>query len=189
MKKIFLKLFCCFILLFLLYLLIPSPAEPPPLPDSRKSTEPGDTIEIPGLFAYYTNMSRQDTISFYRKYFSQSKLFGIPLLTYRLNHPPEYVWEVIRDTIHSSFLEELVHPFRESLYINGYEPENDPFNKTGQKYANFSFDNKEYSMKVIVYRKGSNSLIRLGVFSFALFCFWLILKMARKIYEDIRHNR
>lgn len=189
LKKIFL-FFCFFVfLLSVVYLLLPSPAEPPPLPNSFKSIEPGDTVEIPGLFAYYTNMSREDVVSFYQKYFSRSVLLEIPLLTYRLNHPPEYAWVVIRDTVHSSFLEELVHPFRESWYINGYEPANDPFNKSGQKLANFKFDGKEYTGKIIVLKKESNPLVRLALFGAVIVCFWWLAKIGFKKYEDIRHHR
>jgi len=183
LKKIF--LFFCFsvFLLSVAYLLLPPPAEPPPLPNSFKSIEPGDTVEIPGLFAYYTNMSREDVVYFYQKYFSRSALLGIPLLTYRLNHPPEYAWVVIRDTAHSSFLEELVHPFRESWYINGYEPANDPFVKSGQKLGNFKFGEKEYTVKVTVLKKESNPLSRVIIFGLVVFCFWWLA------YENIRRHR
>lgn len=176
------SLFLCFSvsLLILIYLLLPPPAEPPPLPESLKSTEPGDTVEIPGLFAYYTNLSRKDTVSFYQKYFYRSKFLGIPLLTYKLNHPPEFALIVIRDTIHSSFFEELVHPFRESWYINGYEPANDPFVKSGQKLGNFKFGEKEYTAKVTVLKKESNPLSRVIIFGLVVFCFWWLAKIGFK---------
>lgn len=169
--------------------MLPSPAEPSPLLDSRKSTEPGDTGQIPGLFAYYTNLSRVEVTNFYFNHYSRSKLLGIPLLTIRLNHPPEYAWEVIIDTIHSSYLEEFVHPLRESLFINGYEPASDPFREPGQKLANFEFDGKVYTMKVMVYKKESSPLWRILIFSGILICGWIMIGMARKTYEDIRHNR
>lgn len=183
LKKIF--LFFCFsvFLLSVVYLLLPPPAEPPPLPNSFKSIEPGDTVEIPGLFAYYTNMSREDVVSFYQKYFSRSGFLEIPLLTYRLNHPPEFALVVIKDTIHSSFFEELVHPFRESWYIDGYEPANDPFKKQGEKLGNFKMEGKEYLAKIIVLKKGSNALLRLLIFVFVVFSFWWLA------YENIRRHR
>jgi hypothetical protein len=188
-KNIFKKSLFFLIFLFVVYLLLPGPAEPPPLPNSFKSTEPGDTIEIPGLFAYYTNFSRGEAIAFYQKNFSSSKLFGAPLLTYRLNHPPEYAGVVIRDTIHSSFFEELVHPFRESWYINGYEPTNDPFNKTGQKLASYQFEGKEYTAKVTVYKKGSNPIVRVIIFAAVLGCFWWLAGITKALYENFRRNR
>lgn len=188
-RKITLCLFVFLSLCLFVYLLLPSPAEPPPLPESLKSTEPGDTVEIPGLFAYYTNMPRSEVIAFYQKYFSRSKLFNISLLTYRLNHPPEYAWVVIRDTVHSSFLEELVHPFRESWYINGYESANDPFNKSGQKFANFKFAGKEYTAKITVLKKESNPLVRLIIFGATVACFWWLSNLILKTYEDVRRRR
>ncbi len=182
--------FCC-LLVFLfavIYLLLPAPLEPPLLPDSRRSTEPGDTTEIPGLFAYYTNLSRPEIIAFYQESFSRSSFWGIPLLTYRLNHPPEYTWVVIRDTIHSSYIEEVVHPFRESLYLSGYEPAKDPFKKDG-KLADFEFEGKSYTTKITVLRKDSNPVIRLAIFVAVIFCLVLVSGQVRKTYEDIRHHR
>jgi hypothetical protein len=40
----------------------------------------------------------------------------------RLNYPPEEAQTLIRDQTRSSYLEELVHPLRESLYISGFVP-------------------------------------------------------------------
>lgn len=171
------------------YLFLPSPAAPPPLPDSYRSTEPGDTVEISGLFAYYTNMPRQEVVNYYHRYFSKSGFLGLPLLTYRLNHPPEYTWEVIRDTTHSSYLEEFVHPLRESLFVNGYEPANDPFNKTGQKLGEYEFNGQKYKAKITVLIKGSNPVARLVIFGATIVIIGWLLFLSRKTYEDIRHNR
>lgn len=179
-----------FLFLIGVYLLLPGPLETPPLPESRKSTEPGDMGQIPGLFAaYYTNLSRNEVLNYYQSYFSRSSFFGVPFVTYRLNHPPEYTWQVLRETEHSSFLEELVHPFRESWFINGYEPLKDPFIKEGQKLANFEFDGQEYSLKIQVLRKDSNVFIRLVIFILSLFCLVWLAREIRQIYEDFRHHR
>lgn len=173
-----------------LYLLLPGPSEPPPLPGSYRSQEPGDTVEIPGLFSYYTNMSRKDAVDYYEKYFSRSSLSDIPLFTYKLNHPPEYAWTVIRDTVHSSFLEELVHPLRESWYINGYEPANDPFVKNAPKVSNLKQpDGKTYTAKITVLKKDSNPLVRLVIFLVSAACLIWLLKEVSKTYEDIRRDR
>jgi len=171
------------------YLLLPTAKIAPPLPDSYKSTEPGDTTEISGLSAYYTNMSRRDVVNYYRVYFSKSSFLGLPLPTYILNHPPEYTWEVIRDTTHSSFLEELVHPFRESLFVNGYEPVNDPFKKTGSKLGDYEFEGKKYSAKITVLEKGSNPVARLVIFAITISTLAWLLFLLRKTHDDIRHNR
>lgn len=189
MKRIF-KTLVVFVLFFAgIYLLLPTAKVVPPLPDSYKSIEPGDTTEIPGLFAYYTNMPRGEVVDYYRAYFSKSSFLDLPLLTYRLNHPPEYTREVIRDTTHSSFLEELVHPLRESLFVNGYEPGNDPFNKTGQKLGEYEFNGKKYTTKITVLEKSSNPIIRLIIFAATITSLGWLLYLSRKTYEDIRHNR
>jgi hypothetical protein len=167
-----------------IYLLLPSPSEPPPLPQSRRSTEPGDMGQIPGLFAaYYTNLSRSEVLNYYQNYFIRSSLLDIPFITYRLNHPPEYTWQVLRETEHSSFLEELVHPFRESWFINGYEPLKDPFAKEGQELANFKFDGQEYSLKVQVLQKDSSVFIRLVIFILSVFCLIWLGRQVRQIYN------
>ena len=58
----------------------------------------------------------------YLKQFETSAFLGIPLPTYRLNYPPEEARNIIRDQTRATFLEEIVHPFRESVYVNGFEP-------------------------------------------------------------------
>jgi hypothetical protein len=40
----------------------------------------------------------------------------------RLNHPPEDSLTLIRDQTKSSWMEELVHPLIDNLYINGFYP-------------------------------------------------------------------
>ena len=97
---------------FLIYLLLPSPDFPAPPPDSLQSKEMGDT-ENPLRRAYFTNYTREEVISWYRRQFT----WGI-----RLNYPPEESRVLIRDQTKSTFLEEIVQPFRESVYINGFEP-------------------------------------------------------------------
>ena len=71
-----------------IYLIFPSPAPLPPLPNGLKSDEPGDTVQIPGIYAYYTDLSRQEIISFYQNNYTNSRLFKFPFITYRLNYPP-----------------------------------------------------------------------------------------------------
>ena len=171
------------------YLLLPEPPQPPPLPDSFKSPEPGDTGQIANLFAYYTNLPRNEIIAFYQKHYSSSSFLSIPLFSYKLNHPPEYAWEVIRDTIPSTFLEEVIQPFRGSLYLAGDIPAEDPFLKNNYKRSNFLWDGKEYKTKIIVYRKSSNPFIRLIVFWVSVLVLkWLILKSKRVYDENFRNH-
>ncbi|MFA6250897.1 MAG: hypothetical protein WC686_05400 [Candidatus Shapirobacteria bacterium] len=125
------------------YLISPSP-QPPDLTNSVKSLEPGDTVQIPNVAAFYTNLSRTEVINFYKANYSGP--FRIIL-----NHPPEKSREIIKDTIQSYYFEEFVLPFKESLYINGFEWENDVFTKPSQRAANkLIYNNQSYSSKVTI---------------------------------------
>ncbi|MDP3994873.1 MAG: hypothetical protein Q8P91_03500 [bacterium] len=112
MSKYFKIIFFVSSLLFVVYVARPSPGFPDPLPDALKSTEPAD-LETPLRRGYFTNATRDEVME---HYFNQFR-------GYRLNYPPEESGTIIRDQTHSTFLEEIVHPLRESIFISGYEPE------------------------------------------------------------------
>lgn len=174
-NKLFPKVILLFICLWFSYLIFPAPAPLDPLPQSLKSIEPGDTTQISGISAYYTNLSRQEVIDFYQNQYSHSSFLNIPLLTYRLNHPPEMSRDLIRTTQQSSYLEEIVHPMRESLFVSGFEWENDPFTKVEKRPKNKLIMNKiEYKAKITLIQRRSNPLIRVlfSFFSIILFCWW-----------------
>ena len=99
---------------FLFYLALPNPNFPLPPQGSFISNEPGDTETVLRR-AFYTDLSREEIMGYYQNIF----------LGYRLNYPPEEAEVLIRDQTKSTFLEEIVHPFRESVFINGFEP-NEP---------------------------------------------------------------
>lgn len=106
-----------FAILFVLaagYLFYPDSSFPPPLPNSLRSEEPADTETI-NRQSYFTNMTRDQIMAFYGQNFTG-------LLTYRLNYPPEEAQTLIRDQTRSSFLEEIVHFGKQSLFINGFVP-------------------------------------------------------------------
>lgn len=116
-------LFIIFSLLLLIYLLWPGPskiADFPALPDSSKSTLEGDTIQIPNVSAYFSDQFREFVTGFYLKYYQN--LTHSPFPPLRLNHPPEYSWIAIKRHTDSTYIEELVYPLRDSIYINGFEP-------------------------------------------------------------------
>jgi hypothetical protein len=188
-KNVSLLLYCFIVLLALVYLLLPAPAEPPPLPESTKSNLPGDTVEIPHLYAYFTNLSREEVMAFYREYYSHSRLLNLPLPSLILNHPPEYTWVVIRDTEHSSYLEEIVHPFRDSFYINGYEPANDPFVKPEQRRPTLIYEGQEYKAKILVLPVYSNPLIRIVLFLAVIAVLVFIKREVIRLYGSFRHRR
>jgi hypothetical protein len=142
-KKTLIILFCFFNILAIIYLISPTPVLPD-LANSIKSDEPGDTIQLKNVSAYYTNMTRTEVINFYKAYYSGP--FRIII-----NHPPEKSKEIIRDTIQSYYFEEFVLPFKESLYINGFEWENDVFTKTENRVKNkLLFKDKEYKAKITI---------------------------------------
>lgn len=96
------------------YLLYPDSRMPQTLPDSLRSVEPADT-ETVNRQAFYTNLTREQIMDFYKRNFA-----GI--INYRLNYPHEEAATLIRDQTPSSFLEEIVHFGKQSLYINGFVP-------------------------------------------------------------------
>lgn len=104
------------------YVLLPNPEFPAPLPDSVQSDQPAD-VEDSLRRGYYTNLSRAEVINHYEKEFNR----GFNFYASRLNYPPEDAPVLIRDQTKSTFLEEIVHPFRESLYINGFEPKTEEY--------------------------------------------------------------
>lgn len=117
------RVFIIFSILLLLYIVWPGPSKISdfkPLPSSFKSTLEGDTVQIPNVAAYFSNNYREYVVEYYRKNYQQNLLFPFPPL--RLNHPPEYSWNVIKKHTDSTYLEELIYPLRDSLYVNGFEP-------------------------------------------------------------------
>ncbi|OGE19717.1 hypothetical protein A3J19_05500 [Candidatus Daviesbacteria bacterium RIFCSPLOWO2_02_FULL_41_8] len=118
------KVFILFSLLLLIYMLWPGPgkiADFAPLPSSVKSTLAGDNIEqVSNVAAYFSDNYRGFVVPYYSKIYQS--LSHLPFPPMRLNHPPEYSWNVIKKHTDSTYMEELVYPLRDSLYVNGFEP-------------------------------------------------------------------
>lgn len=121
MKKILFLVYILFSAVLLFYVALPNFDFPKPLPDSVQSYEPAD-IETPLRRAYFTNSTRAEVLTWYKSQFDQSMFYNLKLPTYLLNYPPENSGGIIRDQTRSTFLQEIVHPFRETVFINGYEP-------------------------------------------------------------------
>lgn len=115
MNKLWKISFTVLAIVFLFYLTIPVSKFPVPLWDFQSSIEPADN-ETSLRRGYYTNITREQLMSHYVKEFKWG---------FRLNYPPEEAKALIRDQTQSSFLEEIVHPMKESLFINGYQPKSD----------------------------------------------------------------
>lgn len=123
------------------YLLSPLPTLPD-LSNSIKSELPGDTVQLKNVKGYFTNQTRTQIINFYLA--NYHGLFRI-----HLNHPPEKAKTIFRDTTQSYYLEEIYLPFKETLFINGYEWENDVFTKPEKRIANkLLYNGIEYKTKV-----------------------------------------
>ncbi|MPM47351.1 hypothetical protein SDC9_94060 [bioreactor metagenome] len=142
-KKIFISIFIIFNILAVIYLITPTP-KLPDLVNSVKSNLPGDTVQIPNVSGYFTNMTRTEVMNFYKSYY-----YG--LFRINVNHPPEKAKEIIVNTIPSYYFEEFILPFKESLYINGFEWENDVFTKPENRAKNkLVFQDKEYKSKITI---------------------------------------
>ena len=102
-----------FLLVATYYLLSPVPGMPPPPAGGPGSSSPADTESIYRT-SYYTHLTRADITGFYQSLWRQ------PLVN--LIIPPEDAPVVIRDQARSSWIEELIHPLKDSLYINGFYP-------------------------------------------------------------------
>ena len=165
MKKPMKIIYFIFPTLLVLYLLVPNPEFPRPPNDALQSFEPADT-ESPLRRAYFTDLSREEVMGHYKSQFKSSFFMGINLPTYRLNYPPEEAHGIIRDQTRSTFLEEIVHPFRESLFVNGFEPK-DP------KDAIF-IEGRSWRQKITVKFVPSNLISRIVVVVGGLTVFWLI---------------
>lgn len=161
MKLLLKILYVFFSIIFLSYLALPNPEFPSPPPYALQSDEPADT-ETALRRAYFTNLTREEVMSHYKNQLTKSSFIGIPLPTYRLNYPPEEAQTIIRDQTRSTFLEEIVHPFRESIYVNGFEP------KTA-KDAIF-IGGRDWRQKITIRFVPSTAYIRLviGVLTLAL---------------------
>jgi hypothetical protein len=120
-------------MVLVVYLIIPSPDFPEPLSDSVQSLEEADT-ETSLRRAYFTNFTREEIIAHYRDQ------FGGPLI--RLNYPPEEAQTLIRDQTRSWYLEELVRPGRESLFVNGFIAQ--------QEKDDIWYKGKHYEQKITI---------------------------------------
>lgn len=125
MKKIIRLVGLFIFILGFIYILLPGPTsrdQIPPLPDSRKSVEAGDTTQNPNNVGYYSDHRRSYITAFYYNALQKLDPIGKLFPPLKLNYPPEDAYTYIRDQEKSTFLEEYVYPLRESIFVNGYEP-------------------------------------------------------------------
>ncbi|MBI2018963.1 hypothetical protein HYS96_04670 [Candidatus Daviesbacteria bacterium] len=173
--------FIIFSALLLIYMLWPGPtkiSDLSPLPSSAKSTLSGDTVQIPNVSAYFSNNFRDFVVPFYTKNYQQNFLPFPPL---RLNHPPEYSWTVIKKHTETTYLEELVYPLRDSLYVNGYEifrPDGTPIFYSVPKLEE---EGKEWQTKTTLRLYTSNIIVRIIVWAGILISMQKIFQLGKRI--------
>ncbi len=187
MKKLFL-VFALLVYLFgIAYLLLPSPSLPA-IPNSFKSDEPGDTWQHPDQPAYYTDLSRNEALTYLQNSFSIN-LLGLRLPSYRLNYRPEDATQYIREQLLTYYLEEIVYPLRESLFVHGWNPRLSPISAqlfdVQRNRWEIIREGKEYQSKVTLKAYYSPIWIRLliwtGIFPLA----WLLAKQTKASVRDL----
>lgn len=166
------------------YLTLPTP----PLPDLDRSTqsdEPGDTWQHPDQKAFYTGRNiRSEILGELQQKFSLSdKLAG--LFEYRLNYRPEEVGELVRDQLRSYYLEEVVHPLRESLFINVFEPEKAPMIENDKKnQERMFFKGVYYPVKVTLRPVSSNTVERVLIWTLIFPASYLVVLSLKKSLDE-----
>ncbi len=178
MKKIILVILNA---IFLIYLLAPTPTLTD-LPNTVRSNLPGDTVQLKNVSGYFGNLSRTEVINFYKANYNGP--FRI-----QINHPPEKAKEIIVDTIQSYYLEEFVLPFKESIFINGYEWQNDVFTKPEKRIANkMIYDGIEYQTKVTIKKIPTSIAQRLLALMVVEISILLVASIYSHLFFKRRHD-
>jgi hypothetical protein len=160
-------------IIFLIYLLLPNTSFPIKLNDALQSNEPADS-ETPLRRAYFTNYNRRDVLKHYTNEFNL--LSFIP--NYRLNYPPEEAQMLIRDQTRSTYLEEIIIPFRESFFVNGFEPKTEK--------DTIIINNLHWEQKIIVKHVTSNIFLRILVGVVTVILVWQLYKQWMSVLVQIR---
>ena len=162
--------------LALTYLISPTPILKD-LPNSIKSQLPGDTTQIKNTTAYFTNMTRTEVINFYQA--SYAGPFRI-----HLNHPPEKAKSIWHQTIRTYYLEEFILPFKASLYINGFEWENDVFTKPARRIKNkLEYQDKIYKAKITIRTFPVSTPKRIAVFLLSQISLLIIIRSYFRFFK------
>lgn len=177
-NKFILIIIFVFNLFCITYLITPTPTLKP-LPNSVLSNLPGDTTQLNNVTGYYTNLSRTEVMNFY------SAIYTSPFLI-RLNHPPEKAKEIFRDTMQSYYIEEFIIPFKESLFVNGFEWEKDVFTKPEKRISNkLTYNNITYPSKINTKLYTTSIYIRLFVLLLTQASIYLIYLCLKHFFKKI----
>lgn len=175
-------LFIVFSITLLVYMLWPgqnSISQFPPLPSSEKSTLEGDTIQITNVSAYFSDNFREFVVPFYST--TYQKLTNLPFPPLKLNHPPEYSWIAIKRHTDSTYIEELIYPLRDSLYVNGFEPLNSEYMPKWWGASKFEVGGKQYFTKTTLRFYPSPVWVRIFVWFGIVLALLFVLKLGKKI--------
>lgn len=177
------KVFIVFSVLFFIYMIWPGPtkiAEFSALPSSAKSTLAGDNIEqVPNVAGYFSDNYRDFVVPFYKD--AYQNLSRLPFPPLRLNRAPEYSWNVIKKHTDSTYLEELVYPLRDSIYVNGFEPFYPDQNPKFWGSTKFSQGNQSFFTKTTIRYYPSNIIVRIFVWGGIIASFVLLFRLGKKI--------
>lgn len=178
------SLIAAFYITGLIYLILPSPVYPD-LRDAAKSDEPGDTWQHPDQKGFYTNLDRTQVLSDLQSKFSL-KLDGVTLPSYRLNYRPEEAFEYVRDQLQSYYLEEIVYPLRESLFVNGWEPKKSPqyAGLPAKSIPDISLHGVPYSAKITLRPVSSPLWARVLVWTLIFPASYLVLLSFKKCMTE-----
>lgn len=162
-------------LLGFLYLALPNPIYPD-LSSSARSDEPGDTWQHPDQKAFFTQKNRQQVLK------ELQDSFSLRLPSFRLNYRPEETGEFVREQIDSYYLEEIIHPLRESLFVNGWEPQNSPYWRSvpSDKRPRIQINNVYYNAKITLKPVYSSLWGRLLVWTLIFPAGFLVIQSFKK---------
>lgn len=175
-------IYIAFSLMLFIYMTVPGPGKIAvfiPLPESDKSTLEGDTIQIPNVSAYFSNKYRGFVVPFYSKNYQQRTWLPFPPL--RLIHPPEFAWNVIKKHTDSTYLEELIYPLRDSLYVNGFEPFYEDGTPKFWGATKLNEGRNFWYTKTTLRFYQSNIFVRILVWAGISFSIMLLYKLGKKI--------
>lgn len=182
MKKILLLLALLLYLAGIYYLTRPDPILPD-LNEGIRSDEPGDTFQHPDQAAYYTD--RNDRAQILGELQNKFNLSSFSQPSYRLNYRPEEVGELVRDQLRSYYLEEVIHPLRESVFINILDPAKSPMiDDEKREQAKMYFKGRYYPIKVTLRPVYSVVWGRLMVWTFIFPLSYLVFLSLAKAFNE-----
>lgn len=176
------KAFISFAILLLIYMLWPGPGKISDfklLPSSEKSKLEGDTIQIPNVAAYFSDNFRETVIPFHLSNYWLKTFLPFPPI--RINHPPEFSWTAIKKHTDSTYLEEMVYPLRDSLYVNGFEPYYSNGKPKFWGAVKFELPGHSYFTKVTLRYYPSPLFVRFFVWLGVIVSMYWLYKLGRKI--------